>query len=45
MQTAQNNDKNSLYKDSPSKAEKLQELSELLDELYVLKAKLKDGGR
>lgn len=40
MKTAQNIDQISSYKDSPSKARKIQELSELLDELYALKAKI-----
>lgn len=44
MKTAHINDQISSYKDSPSKAEKMQELSVLLDELYALKAKLKKTG-
>ncbi|MHB8560237.1 MAG: hypothetical protein ACYDAP_03615 [Thermoplasmataceae archaeon] len=44
MKTAHVNDQISSYKDSPSKAEKIQELSEILDEIFSLKAKIKKTG-
>ncbi|MCL5802556.1 MAG: hypothetical protein M1529_01910 [Candidatus Thermoplasmatota archaeon] len=46
MKTAQNIDPNSLNKivAGSTKAEKIQELSELLDELFSIKAKLNKTG-
>lgn len=46
MKTAHVNDQSDLHKDfAPmTKAQKIQELSELLDELYEIKEKLKKTG-